>query len=663
MRAPALPGLACTAMAVIAAWSPVAGAAEVQLDRVVVTGTRTEKRPDESPVPIEVVTRQELARAHARTLRDALENVPGLQLRDIHGKSGYELSLQGLGSDQVLVLIDGLPITASTSSTVDLGQYLLTDVERIEVVKGAASAQYGSSAMGGVVNVITRRIDPGLRGQATADAGSYGARNASGGRWSPAMRHGQAAIEGGSETWRVRLAADVNDNRGHATDPRQWARQGDAVRRDQAGLRLNWAPARAGAFWLDASTYREANEKRYDYYVPPVDVPQRKTEDIERQRLAGGGHWRFGNGVRAELKAMHERYDGTTLSFSDAAPVGDRRSAQRTDHVGVQFDLPAWRSQLWQFGGDLHREALAQTANGVSELAGGRVTRRANELYAQNDILFNDDWELVLGVRWQDDSDFGTHMAPKASLRTHVLRSADWTGVLRASLGQGYRVPNLKERYYVFDHSALGYRVIGNPDLQPESSTSAQFGGTLTRSDGLALQVNAFLNRVRDLIQTDLTHYTVVDGVAAYTYRNVARARTWGVEAAAQWPVAPTLQLQAAYTWTHTEDLATGQELNRRPRHQLRLGADWTLRDGTTLAARLRGQSSERVDSSSYARSPSWTTLDLKLNHTLSPRTTLFAGIDNVFGTQRDFADASDFSPATGRFIYLGARFVLGAHP
>src|SRR5690606_4044203 len=123
----------------------------------------------------------EIERIHARTLKQALENVPGLQLREVRGKSGYEVSLQGLTSDQVLVLIDGLPITASTGSTVDLSQYLVGDIDHIEVVKGATSAQYGSSAMGGVINVITRRSAPGFSGAVSVDAGSRGHQNASGG--------------------------------------------------------------------------------------------------------------------------------------------------------------------------------------------------------------------------------------------------------------------------------------------------------------------------------------------------------------------------------------------------------------------------------------------------------------------------------------------------
>ena len=148
-----------------------------RLGDIVVTGTRTEKQRDEAPVRTEVVGRQEIRDTAASTLKEALANVPGLQLHEIHGKSGYHLSMQGLGSDQVLVLIDGLPISASTGSSVDLSQYLVSDVERIEVVKGAASAQYGSSAMGGVVNVITRRPQQGFSGDVELAAGSRGRQN------------------------------------------------------------------------------------------------------------------------------------------------------------------------------------------------------------------------------------------------------------------------------------------------------------------------------------------------------------------------------------------------------------------------------------------------------------------------------------------------------
>lgn len=639
---------------------PVAAA----VDTVVVTGTRTERSADDAPVRTEVVGPEELRRTHARTLKEALENLPGLQLREIHGKSGYELSMQGLGSDQVLVLVDGLPLTASTGSTVDLSQYLLTDVERIEVVKGAASAQYGSSAMGGVVNVITRRIEPGRAGHVVVDAGSRGRQNLSGRRLDLGRGHAQVGVQGGSEQWRLRVVGDVSDDQGFAVDPAAWARQGDAVRRGQAGVRLAWHPMPEGQAWIDANHYREDAEKRYDLPVPPRIVPQRKSEEARRDRLSGGMRWRPGGGAAIDLRAVHERYRAHTLSFSDAALIGRREAELDLSHLGGQLDLPAFGRQWWQLGFDLHREGLSQTNNGQSEVVlDGRVARHSHEVFVQNDIVLDERWELLLGLRWQEDSDFGGHAAPKFSLRRRLGGQADWRGSLRASLGQGYRVPNLKERHYLFDHSALGYRVIGNPDLQPESSTSVQLGASLQVGAGLSLEANLFHNRVRDLIQTDLARPIVIGGVAHYTYRNVARARTQGLETGVQWRALPALRLQAAYTYTHTRDLGTGRELTRRPRHIARLGADWAWSDRHEWSLRARHQSDELADTASGARSPAWTTVDLRLNHTLRPGLTLFAGVDNVFDTQRDFAQAHDFSPASGRFVYLGARLSLGPQP
>lgn len=631
------------------------------LKPMVITATRTERAIDETPVRTEVVTREEIERTHARTLKQALENVPGLQLREVLGKSGYELSLQGLSADQVLVLIDGLPITASTSSTVDLSQYLLDDVERIEVVKGASSAQYGSSAMGGVVNVITRRTPAGFGGTATVDVGSYGSQNDSGKSARANVRHTRFSLGGGGERWRLAVAGDRLDDAGFGLRPSEYPRQGDANLRQQASARGEWLPGKNGRAWIEASRYTEDDTQRYNLYVPPENVPQRKEEDITRDRLSGGVDWRFANGLRAQVKGVHENYDSHSPGYSNEVLATNRRSSQRLQHLGTQFDLPAWGRQLWMVGTDWHRETLAQTSNGASELdMAGRAERTNTELFVQNDIILNDRWELLLGLRGQHDSDFGSHWAPKLSVRANLLDADDWKGVLRASIGQGYRVPNLKERHYLFDHSALGYRVVGNPNLKPESSNSLQVGGTLSRGGRLSIDVNAFYNRVRDLIQTDLANASVVDGIATYTYANVARARTSGLEASVNWRVSSALALNGAYTLTRTRDLSTGQELTRRPRDIVRLGADWSFLPASTLSLRVRRQSDELVDTTTRARSSGWTTLDLSLTHRISRSATLFFGVNNLTNRQRDFADANDFGPVAGRFIYVGAKFAFG---
>ncbi len=631
------------------------------LKPVVITATRTERRMDETPVRTEVVTREEIERTNARTLKQALENVPGLQLREVLGKSGYELSLQGLSADQVLVLIDGMPITASTSSTVDLSQYLLDDVERIEVVKGASSAQYGSSAMGGVVNVITRRQAAGFGGTASVDAGSYGQQNDSGRSFSANNRHARFNLGGGGEKWRLSVSGDRLDNRGFGINPEAYPRQGDASLRQQAAVRGEWMPSREGRAWLEASHYTEDDTQRYNLFVPPANVPQRKLESITRDRLSGGVDWSFANGMRAQIKGVDERYDSRSPGYSNEVLATDRRSEQRMQHVSTQLDLPAWGRQLWMVGTDWHHETLGQTSNGVPELNGaGNAKRTSAEFFVQNDILVNETWEVLLGLRGQNDSDFGGHWAPKVSVRANLLNGETWKGVFRASVGQGYRVPNLKERHYLFDHSALGYRVIGNPNLKPESSTSFQFGATLNRGERLSIDVNAFYNRVRDLIQTDLVNSTTVDGITSYTYSNVARARTSGLDTSVNWRATATLGLNAAYTYTSTKDENTGLALTRRPRDIVRLGADWRIQPSTMLGVRLRHQGSELVDTTTRERSPGWTTLDLSLNHQIGRAVTLFFGINNVTNRQRDFSNASDFGPISGRYVYVGAKFAFG---
>ena len=628
---------------------------------VVVTGTRTERALDDVPVRVEVVSREEITRTHARTLKEALENVPGLQLREVHGKSGFELSLQGLTSDQVLVLIDGLPISASTVSTVDLSQYLVSDVARIEVVKGASSAQYGSSAMGGVVNVITRPIEQGFGGSATVDVGSYGSQNDNGRSTSANNRHGRINLGGGGETWRLALSGDSMDGDGFGLDPEKWSRQGDASKRQQLTARAQWLPRKEGNFWVELGHYTEDDVQRYEYFVPPKYVPQRKTEDITRDRVTFGGDWKFDNGLRAEVKGVSERYDSQSREYSQNFQTATRASSQQKDHITTQLELPAWGHQLWMVGADWSRETLAQSSNGKPELGvAGRAERTSQELFLQNDIVVNDVWEVLLGVRGQDDSDFGTHVAPKVSVRGNVYEQGGWKGVVRASLGQGYRVPNLKERHYLFDHSSLGYVVIGNPNLKPESSDSLQLGGTLGLDESLSIDGNLFYNRVKDMIQTDLVNYTTVNGISAYTYQNIARARTSGLESSVKWRATPALDLQAAYTRTQTRDLNSGTELTRRPRDIVRLGLDWKPQAATTLSVRARYQSDELVDSAGGTRSPAWSTMDVTVNHKLGNDLTLFLGVNNLTNRQRNFASANDFGPIAGRFVYVGAKYAFG---
>lgn len=645
--------------AVLGAEAPGVGISGLaQLSDVVVTGTRTEKARDEAPVRTEVVDHEEIQATGARTLKEALANISGLQLQELHGKSGYSLVMQGLGSDQVLVLIDGLPISASTGSTVDLSQYLLTDVLRVEVVKGAASAQYGSAAMGGVVNVITRRPTGGLRGDVQMGLGTRGRQNASGKRWTAAVRQWEASLQGGTDTLRGRLGLERISDEGFSPDPSGWTRQGDRVRRQQATGRLNWKPVGNTDLLAEFGRYEERDLQRFETFVPPNRVPQHKTEEIGRNRLVLGARHRTAQGSVVDLHGVNEHYDTHSQTHSNGVRTINRRSHQSMSQLGLQWDMPVGQTQSWQWGADLHRERLAQTQNGVSELQGnGQVHRTSHELFLQGDIFVTPAWEWVPGVRWQDDSDFGQHWAPKLAVRGRLYQQGDDTLTVRASIGQGYRVPNLKERHYLFDHSALGYRVVGNPDLKPESSTSFQLGAVLMLGPRWTVDVNAYLNRIRDLIQTDTDSARSDNGILLYTYDNVARARTQGLETAITWAPSAAWQLNAALTLGRTRDLATGREIAQRPRRMARLGMDWQAAAQTRVNLRLRSQGSELSDVTNNLRSSGWTVVDLNVRQQLARDLSVFLRADHLFDRQRNFSQSHQLGPISGRMVMLGLRY------
>ena len=633
-----------------------------QLDTLVVTATRSEKKLMDSPILTEVVSAQELDRTHALTLKDALENIPGILMREIHGKSGYEVSLQGMTSDQVLILIDGLPLAASTSSTVDLEQYLVAGIERIEVIKGASSAQYGSSAMGGVINIITQPVQAGLVISAQMDMGSYGKQNATGKSASINNHHEKLQIDAASGAFKARIIADQLNNDGFAVNPDAYPLQGDIQERKQYALYTAWQPSDDFLAWFDFNQYDEHDQQRSEVFITPNVVKQHKKEEIERQRVSAGSQFQMLQHIQADIKAVHESYTTTSTQTTDHYLSARRHSEQENNHLSSQFSFAEWQKQKWQLGYDWHQEKLQQSNNGKFEMQGGEVSRDRHEIYLQNDIAVTPKLDVVLGWRLQDDEDFGHHNAFKLSSKYRFYRQNERIADLRFSYGQGYRVPNLKERFYSFDHSHLGYVVIGNPNLKPESSDSFQLGVQWVDKQLWNADLNLFLNEVDGLIQTDFDNASTVNGITQYTYSNVAKAQTYGLESTAQWFVTPNLTLNAAYTYTHTQDKATNHELTRRPKHIARLGWDYQINEPWSWSVRSRYQSSEFADSQNKVKSPDWFAVDSQFDYQIIPQLSLFFGMDNIFDTQRDFNSMADYRPIAGRYTYTGLRFNWQVH-
>ncbi len=633
-----------------------------RLPQVVVTGTRTEKTRLESPVRTEVVSREEIEKTHARDLKEALENVSGLQLKPVHGKTGFEAWLQGFDADRVLVLIDGEPIAPSTGSAVDLSQIATADIERIEIVKGATSALYGSNAMGGVINIITRRPRRALAYELTLDGGSYGGKNLSGNALTPSVRHLSGNVTLRRPEGYVQLNGSLRGQDGYSLNPESFRAEGGIGTKGNIDLRLGWTPVENTEIYFAPRYYREAISNNLTSLAPGMgEIEIRKSEDAQRFHASLGFARGLRNGGRVRGWLLRDNWRSITRQDALASPgVEQERTAEIKLHrAELQWDMPWGESQALTWGLLLSKAALEQYQDRIGrprimEVAGKQ--QRSLEAYLQNDIFIGEHWEVVPGLRVQHDSGFGFYSAPKIN----VLFSPQWSGGvianIRLSAGRGYRVPNLKERFFVFDHSQLGYRVLGSESLRPERSDNYQLGAELTRPGHFRAEFVLFHNRINNLIGTRLNPVKSDQaGLSIFDYQNLARAMTQGMELSgdAHWR---SWRVQGGYTLLDSRDLDIGKTLKNRPRHQITLGVDWKSGRGVLFSWRAVYQSKEYFDADNQMISPSWLTLDAKISHELSRGFYAFGGIDNFFDEHRNPESSHDNRPQAGRFIYFGVR-------
>lgn len=626
---------------------------------IVITGTRSEKYQSDTPVRTEVISRAQIESQHAQNVSDALKTLPNLLLKPIHGKSGVEVWMQGLNSDQVKILIDGMPISASTGSTVDLTQLSTVDIERIEIVKGATSALYGSSAMGGVINIITRRPAEPLTYNVTLEAGSFGEDNPDGGLSTAALRRLSSHVLTRQGAWSSRLNLDVSASDGFDATPTDWATQGAQGSRITLGGGLTWEGANDTRYDVGLTGYMEDLTNNLLENAGGKLIKKVKEENSERLRGQITGRWQLSEG---ELSASVVKETLVNISYQDVVATVEkekRREAKLDFEQGtVDFMTSLGGGHDINMGLLLFKETLSQQADQSYEVASG-TERKSIELYVQDDF-FVGDWEFLPGVRLQNDSDFGNQASPKLNFRYDFLASGMWQTFLRGGVGLGYRVPNLKERHYQFDHSHLGYVVQGNSALLPEKSLSYQLGLGLQNGDATIYNINLFLNEISNLISTTLDKSATQarsDNVSVYQYQNIAQARTYGIELSVEQAVSDRFSMSGGYTWLTANNPQTNRTLTKRPEHQLKMHLNYQIPQWQTQVSLVgRYQSFEYVDSDLSQKSPAWSEFDVKLNQPLNTQLSVFGGVNNLTDSQKDFADGSDFRPEIGRFIYVGVR-------
>ena len=538
----------------------------VEISPVVVTASREAHLADETPVSVAIATATDLEQHATIGLDEAIARVPGVEIQDgqigIRGSSGYA---KGLGS-RVLLLVDGVPVNEADRDGIDWDLLPASEVERVEVVKGTASALYGSDALGGVVNVLTREIPDSLDLRVSLVAGAYAAPPYEVWRWrtTPAL-FGGADVGVSRRLGPVKLLLaggglrndgyrqNNEDRRAHGlaklvlvSSPALQAELVAAAADERYGQVLQWCVrgqcADSGQdyqpFRVDSTTL--GNQTRSTKYLVQAAARQTLTADL----------------------ALRGRVSWYRTSFDDAYRTGSDHST--SDRLGGELGAE-WHPRE---GRVIDAGTEGTYATVTSDLFGDH-SQTELAWYAEDESSFGETGRLTLGARVDAIAVDGVAWNAVASPRLAVTW-AWWPVRLRASVGRGFRAPSLAERFT--STAAQGIQVIPNPNLQDETSWSGEVGATAPAGRHLALDAALFWSEYQDLIEPEL-----VTGGTQIQFTNVTRARVRGLDLAARAAdlVHGHLSASLAWTWLDARDLTADQPLAFRPRDLATLSADW----------------------------------------------------------------------------------------
>ncbi|MDP1648955.1 MAG: TonB-dependent receptor [Rubrivivax sp.] len=549
-------------MATLASAAAQAAGAEAPVPSVVVTAARHPMLETAAPAAMSVVTRRQIEARGADNVLDALRGETGVSLqgRAIGGRK--VLSLRGMDSKHTLFLVDGRRVGASDGvighSDFQYDWIAVEDIERIEVVRGPLSVLYGSEAMGGVVNVITR--EPGDQWRLGASVESSNAQGSRGGDGRRLAVRADGPL-GAGFVMRAGAAATRIDALASPQDPR--LSELESRDKDDGWLGLGWRGAgqrvdfehRAGREDREAGARERSGRRRYHDTF----------NDIGRSLTSLGweAEWAAAGSMPAWFSQLR--------AYRASVEVENRRSKGVAVNPPQQIDDRVLEGQArltlgahgLSGGFEARNESLSDPG-----LPQGRSVAQQRALFVQDELALAQAFSLTLGLRHDQHQLFGQEWSPRVY---GVWRaSAQWT--VKGGYSHGFKAPNLKQ--IVPGARTEGPNTfLGNPALQPEHSDGVELGAAFAAGSTQA-QLMLFDQRIEDLIEVRLVAAGAVPGVGTYTYENLAQARLRGVEASLAQALDAGFTARLSYTYLDARS-GGGQRLDKRPRHSATMHLDW----------------------------------------------------------------------------------------
>lgn len=584
---------------------------------IVVTASRVPTPPSAQTGALSTLNEAELERRQTVFAIDAFATLPGVTVTQSGGFGGVSsVRLRGLSASQTLVLVDGVPIGDASSPDGAFNPAFLdaAEISEIAVLRGPQSTLWGSSAIGGVIAITSRRPDTGLAARGFLEGGSFGL-----------VRAGMGMGYGG-EQFDVRLdASGIGADGFSKADERDGATEDDGYDGLSLGGRLGWQPH--PALRLEAFGRRNKSATEFDQFGLRTGVADGGQRDETTAETFGArARWGLSDG-RFAVAALVAR--ATTDRTSIDPDFGVFSARGERDLLRLQGDWRAAEALSLVIGADREDQAVANQPG--TRIDGTFVLAQ----WAPQPAL-----TLSAGVRHDRHSQFGSVATGRLG-----LRYAPWDSFgFRASLGQGFRAPS------VFQLTASFGALPPNQTLRPEQGEgwdAAVFGAVF--SGRLGYELGVFRLSVED--QIDFDFFTL-------RYENIARVLSRGVEAQGRLRLTPNLEAGLTYTYTEAED-GGGRRLLQIPLHAAFADLDWQASPRLNLTLTVRRNGEERAipaPANPLGLLDAWTRADLAVRYALSARVEAYGRIENL--TDEPYQDVFGYG-APRRSGFAGLRMRL----
>lgn len=668
---------------------------EFSLDTMVVTATRTAMTVKETPSTVEIVDSKKLEQTQAKTLHDALKGALGVNVfNDFQGRSN--VSIRGSESRHVLIMVDGKRLGGeaayNSANAWDVDRIRMEDVERVEIIRGPAGALYGSDAMGGVINVITKTPD-----KTTADINyEYGWYEDGKG----AGYKGNLYLQGAEGNYSYKINAGLNKNRPYM-DPKG---SGDSMnfygKQQPISLSVDYKFDNGNKLSVDFSKIKEDNQKsstsrtvmmpgkvwqdkvqtiyndnkRTDYAITYKGSDDKQDWMFRAYKSVFDKHYMNQNNTRMTMmgkpgawKLQDPKIDTVkrTLSVIEGK---DTFNLSDKNKLTAGFEYRKDQSE-----GTRLKKPNTSLADGNAHDAYDKAAINYLAAYVQDEFRPDDKWLIIPSVRFDHSDQFSNKLTSNLAA---TYNAADDVRI-KAVVGQGYKTPTVNDLYifwemYAANPGGKGQFYVGNPDLKPEKSLSYELSVEKDWGDRSTVHLGVFRNEVKDLISTywtgkltddDPDLYPGVKGDMIMAYENIPEATLQGVELYGSHRLGKNIYLNAGYTFLDAKDKTNGTRLKDRAKHQVTFGVSyqpeniyaWDLSFDLVSNIGYYFNNGDKSTMGNFVyETKDFTIANIMASRHLNKDTKIYLGIDNISNHQ-NFGPYSDGN--LGRLYRVGMEY------